>query len=329
MVIWSATDYSFMSIGFDLHFPGGPQPNYSLYHVWKCYHTLDEEGPLGRRALTKVLGIGEGSTRTMLKWMTKEECIESTTRGMALLPRGKEKLASVGIRIMNLDFTELSVGRFNCGILVKGMAGKIRAGIEQYENSVRAGADSAVTLVCKDGKVVFPGDERFPRQDLVEPVRSVFGAEDGDAIIIGGASSYDLAERGAVSAGLGLVQSEDKDWNESTRMLSRDYEDEDVKTIALAIHELVGRLPVTMRTKNHYGIRCEDGKIIESNFTGPVLEETLKRGKIVRRIAKGGKYRGVPVLAVPLVRNKETIAVVGVFDTTGGSYYEWLGKVKK
>jgi hypothetical protein len=112
-------------------------------------------------------------------------------------------------------------------------------------------------------------------------------------------------------------------------MLSRDYEDEDVKTIALAIHELVGRLPVTMRTKNHYGVRCEDGKIIESNFTGPVLEETLKRGKIVRRIAKGGKYRGVPVLAVPFVRNKETIAVVGVFDTTRGSYYEWLGKVKK
>jgi hypothetical protein len=318
-----------MSIGFDLHFTGGPQPNYSLYHVWKCYHTLEEQGPIGRRSLTKVLGIGEGSTRTMLKWMTKEECIDSTPRGEVLLPRGREKLASVGIKIINLTFIELSIGRFNCSVLVKGMASKVRLGTEQHDDSVRAGANSAITLVRRNGKIVFPGDERYPRQDLMEPVGPMFGVEEGDAIIIGGASSYEMAEKGAVSAALALIQSESRDWNESTRMLSRDYEDEDVKTIALAIHELVGRLPVTMRTKNHYGVRCEDGKIIESNFTGPVLEETLRRGKIVRRIAKGGKYRGVPVLAVPFVRNKETIAVVGVFDTTRGSYYEWLGKVKK
>jgi len=318
-----------MSIGFDLHFPGGPQPNYSLYHVWKCYHTLEVEGPIGRRALTKVLGIGEGSTRTMLKWMTKEECVHSTPTGVVLLPRGREKLASVGLKMINLDFIELSIGRFNCAVLVKGMASKVSRGTEQHDDSVRAGADSAITLVCRDGRIAFPGDERYPRQDLMGPVGPMFGVEEGDAIIIGGASSYDLAEKGAVSAALALIQSEGRDWNENTRMLSRDYEDEDVKTIALAIHELVGRLPVTMRTKNHYGVRCEDGKIIESNFTGPVLEETLRRGKIVRRIAKGGKYRGVPVLAVPFVRNKETIAVVGVFDTTRGSYYEWLGKVKK
>jgi len=318
-----------MSIGFDLHFPGGPHPNYSLYHVWKCYHTLDEEGPIGRRALTKVLGIGEGSTRTMLKWMTKEECIESTPRGVLLLPRGREKLASVGLRIINLNFIELPIGRFNSAVLVKQMASKVRRGMEQHDESVRAGGSSAITLVARNGRIVFPGDERYPGQELVGPIRTMFGVEEGDVIIIGGASSYDLAEKGAVSAALALIQSEGSAWNESTRMLSRDYEDEDVKTIALAIHELVGRLPVTMRTKNHYGVRCEDGKIIESNFTGPVLEETLKRGKIVRRIAKGGKYRGVPVLAVPFVRNKETIAVVGVFDTTRGSYYEWLGKVKK
>lgn len=84
-----------------------------------------------------------------------------------------------------------------------------------------------------------------------------------------------------------------------------------------------------MRSKNHYGVRCEDGKIIESNFTGPVLEETLKKGTILRRLSKAGKYRGCPVLAVPLVRDKEVIAVVGVFDTTKGSYHEWLGRVRK
>ena len=55
----------------------------------------------------------------------------------------------------------------------------------------------------------------------------------------------------------------------------------------------------------------------------------MKHGRIMRQTAKAGKYRGVPVLAVPFIRNNETIAVVGVFDTTRGSYYEWLGKVKE
>jgi hypothetical protein len=34
------------------------------------------------------------------------------------------------------------------------------------------------------------------------------------------------------------------------------------------------------------------------------------------------------VLAVPLIRNNEVIAVVGVFDVTKGSYAEWIGRLR-
>ena len=318
-----------MSLDFNVTPPGGPRPNFSIYHIWKCYDAVEHHGPIGRRALTAILGIGEGSTRTLLKWMIKEGCIEKTPRGVLLLPKGKQKLSSLGFSVINFDFVQLLIDRFNCAVLVKGMAGRVRSGREQYEESIRAGASSAITLVARNGNIVYPDDNQYPDQELMRAVWSASGIEDGDVIIIGGASSYDLAEKGAISAAMALIPTEKSEWNESNRLLSRDYEDEDVKMVALAIHELVGRLPVTMRTKNHYGVRCEDGKIIESNFTGPVLEETLKCGKILRRTANGGKYRGVPVLSVPFIRNKETIAVIGVFDTTRGSYYEWLGKVKK
>ncbi|HNR26368.1 MAG TPA: DUF2111 domain-containing protein, partial [Methanobacteriaceae archaeon] len=36
---------------------------------------------------------------------------------------------------------------------------------------------------------------------------------------------------------------------------------EDITELALAIHELVNRLPLTMRTKTQLGVRIEDGKV--------------------------------------------------------------------
>jgi hypothetical protein len=318
-----------MPLSFDEYYPGGPNPNFTLYHIWKCYDFLDKNGPLGRRGLAKLLNLGEGSTRTLLDKMMHEGCIEYTKVGALLTPRGHDKLREPGISIVPFDFLSILPSKFTCAVLVKGKARGVVNGCEQRDEAVRAGAEAAIILVAGEGKVVFPQDERFPDQQIIESMRAVCPVQDGDAMIIAGASSYDAAERGAVTAALALATETKGCWSEGTSLFTSDSEEEDVKCIALAIHELVGRLPVTMRTKNHYGVRCEDGQIKESNFTGPVLEETLKRGKIVRRHSKAGKYRGVPVLAVPFIRNKETIAVVGVFDVTKGSYAEWLGKTRK
>lgn len=318
-----------MHLSFDTYVHEGPRPNFTLYHVWKCYTIIQKEGVVGRRKLAARMNLGEGSVRTMLDRMVKEDCVTYCNKGAVLTQRGREKYEGMGLRPIDLGLVELSIGRFNCAVLVKGQAHKIAIGQEQRDEAVRAGAQSAIILVGRNGKVVFPDDDGYPSQDVVEPLKEIFDVRDGDVVIIGGASSYDAAERGAVSAALELVEGSDHRWVESGKLLSRDFEEEDIKCIALTIHELVGRLPVTMRSKNHYGVRCEDGKIIESNFTGPVLEETLRKGKILRRMSKAGKYRGCPVLAVPLIRNKEVIAVVGVFDTTRGSYSEWLGRVRK
>lgn len=319
-----------MPLSFDEYFPGGPNPNFTLYHIWKCYDILDKKGPVGRRGLAKLLNLGEGSTRTLLDKMMREGCVDYTKGGALLTHKGHEKLREPGIVTVPFDFlSDWSSSKFTCAVLVKEKADLIFDGSEQRDEAVRAGAEGAIVLVARNGKVVFPQDERFPDQRVIEAMRAVCPAQDGDAIIIGGGSSYDEAEKGAVTAALTLVTKSRGCWSAGTSLFTSDSEEEDVKCIALAIHELVGRLPVTMRTRNHYGVRCEDGEIIETNFTGPVLEETLKRGKIVRRHSKAGRYRGVPVLAVPFVRNKETIAVVGVFDVTKGSYAEWLGKARR
>lgn len=99
--------------------------------------------------------------------------------------------------------------------------------------------------------------------------------------------------------------------------ISADSESEEIAPFALAVHELLG-LPVTMRTLNKKGVRIEKGKILDTDYTGPVLEQVLKENKLVRKIPTNGKYTGIPVVVVP-IRNKEGygIAAIGVVDMVG------------
>ncbi len=99
--------------------------------------------------------------------------------------------------------------------------------------------------------------------------------------------------------------------------ISADSQSEDIAPFALAVHELLG-LPVTMRTLNKRGVRIERGKILDTDYSGPVLEQVLKENKLVRKIPTSGKYTGIPVVVVP-IRNKDGygIAALGVVDVVG------------
>ncbi len=99
--------------------------------------------------------------------------------------------------------------------------------------------------------------------------------------------------------------------------ISADSSAQDIAPFALAIHELLG-LPVTMRSLNKKGVRIEKGKILDNDYSGPVLEAVLKENKTIRNIPTSGKYAGIPVIVSP-IRNKEGygIAAIGVVDVVG------------
>ena len=99
--------------------------------------------------------------------------------------------------------------------------------------------------------------------------------------------------------------------------ISADSSAEDIAPFALALHELL-RLPVTMRSLNKMGVRIEKGKVLDNNYSGPILELVLRENKTMRSIPTSGKYAGIPVIVVPL-RNKEGygIAAIGVVDVVG------------
>ena len=100
--------------------------------------------------------------------------------------------------------------------------------------------------------------------------------------------------------------------------LSSNAEAEDLEPIVLAIHEVLHRLPVTAKSKDRFGIRVEDGRVIDRHYSGPVLEEAIRKNQLLKTTPSSGAYKGVPVTVAPIRDgNGQAIGAIGVVDITG------------
>jgi predicted transcriptional regulator len=145
-----------MVLKFQAYSGGGPTPKFTLFHIWKTYDIINEKGPIGRKALSQTLGIGEGSTRTILDKMMREGSVENTKLGAVLTDRGLKQFRNSGITAATVKIDGLTISSQDCAVLVKGMADRITTGYEQRDEAVRAGAVGATTLIFKDASSSSP-----------------------------------------------------------------------------------------------------------------------------------------------------------------------------
>ncbi len=96
--------------------------------------------------------------------------------------------------------------------------------------------------------------------------------------------------------------------------ISDDSSSEEILPFAKMVHELLS-LPVTMRSKNKKGVRLENGKVVDMDYTGPILEAALAKNSVIHTIPEKGAYKGIPVV-VTLLQDLEgkPIAAIGVVD---------------
>jgi len=101
--------------------------------------------------------------------------------------------------------------------------------------------------------------------------------------------------------------------------ISADSTSKEIAPIAMAIHEMASELPVTMRTLNNKGVRIEMGKVLDWEYSGPLLEMALETNSMIKAIPKEGDYKGIPVV-VSTIKNKDgnAVAVIGVVDVIHG-----------
>ncbi len=90
----------------------------------------------------------------------------------------------------------------------------------------------------------------------------------------------------------------------------------DLAPLAIAVNEILN-LPVTMRSTGFKGVRVEKGRVVDDDYTGPVLEEVIKSGKAIRTIPSSGAFKGIPVSVAPIKLESRVLAAIGVVDVVG------------
>ena len=292
---------------------GGPIPKFTDYHVWKALECLNKNKPIGRKKIAKMIGVGEGSTRTILNILQEQNLIDIDKNGVSINKKGVSYYNSAYMEIKHLDVSELTIGEFDCIVRVSRMASRVKFGCEERDVAIKAGATGATTLICSNGGLSFPGSGYPVDSKLTNILRSNMAIRNDDVIVIGTGESVEKAEEGAVTAALTLMGGLQFD-RELKDILNHRSTGNELVSLAFAIHDLVGGLPVCAKSRDNLGIRIENGMVIDNAYTGPVLEEVVNVGTTIRKIATSGPYKGIKVIVTPIDLNNRVIAAVGVVD---------------
>ncbi|MHA1722620.1 MAG: DUF4443 domain-containing protein [Candidatus Baldrarchaeia archaeon] len=188
----------------------GPPPAYKPYHILLTLFLLyKSEKPVGRYVLMERLGIGEASTRTLLKFLTNLGLIRSVNRkGHTLTDLGKMVTTKIVEKIVEIKevkgLKNITLGPVNVACHIKNTAHLIKDGLKQRDAAIMAGAKGATTLIVHSGKITFPKEDVKISEENEEILNNLFDLEDGDVIVIGTGNTLREAENGAVAAALTL-----------------------------------------------------------------------------------------------------------------------------
>ncbi|MBU0763012.1 MAG: DUF4443 domain-containing protein [Candidatus Altiarchaeota archaeon] len=184
----------------------GAAPSFSDVHILRALLTL-HENPTGRKKLVQILGLGEGSVRTIIKHLTEDGLIKSSSQGHKITEKG-EKTVLERLRLFSkpnaVDLRDMISGMQSL-IVVYGAVKYLTNIVLLRDTALRAGADGALVLVC-DGDVKFP-DSGMSISDY--PLSSEYlkkiNLREGDVVVIGFAPTVQKAEDGALAATLELL----------------------------------------------------------------------------------------------------------------------------
>lgn len=292
---------------------GGPIPKFNDYNLWKAIISLDEFLPVGRKKLAGACGVGEGSMRTMLGMLEEGGLVTITKNGICLTEKGAEYRNMMYMEARPISKSSLTIGEHDCAVKVPFAAKRVLYGCEERDAAIMAGALGATTLICVNGTLRFPGSDFPVAWDIDTAIRERFRMRNEDAVIIGTGHTPEMAEKGAVTAAISLMGGLPLK-RSLGNMLRTDSTANEVLSLAFAIHELVGGLPVCAKSRDNLGIRIENGAVVDNAYTGDILEEVLRENTTVRRVAETGPYKGIRVIVTPVEIDGKVVAAIGVVD---------------
>lgn len=190
----------------------GPAPSFNEAHVVKALELIGDHGKVGRIRLSKELGLGEGTTRTLLKHLKNEGIIQSSRNGIAFSEDGKKLFSDLRSKLgacKEVPSSPLTFGSCNVAVLVRNSAKAVGSGMEQRDSAIKIGASGATTLIFSNNKLSLPtGEENLSESmpELHAKLVTQFNPKENDVIIIGSGKNRALAEIGATMAAIKLLK---------------------------------------------------------------------------------------------------------------------------
>jgi predicted transcriptional regulator len=190
----------------------GPTPSFNEAHVVKALEIIGECGTVGRIRLSKELGLGEGTTRTLLKHLKSEGMTRSSRSGISFSEEGKKLFSDLRSKLsegVEIPRSPLTVGTFNIAILVRDSAQAVGSGMEQRDIAIKSGASGATTLVFSGNKLSMPKcveDVSESAPMLHDELVTKLNPNQNDVIIVGSGENRELAEMGAKMAAIKLLK---------------------------------------------------------------------------------------------------------------------------
>jgi len=193
----------------------GRTPLFTEAHVIKGLEEIEAQGQVGRIKLSKTVGLGEGTTRTLIKHLKKEKLIKISRSGIELSEQGKKLFSSLRAEMskeIEVPPSPLTIGTFNIAVLVRNVGSSVKYGLEQRDAAIRTGAHGATTLIFSENMLTMPSVTEDVFKDIPsirDTLLSKLKPKENDVIIIGSAEDKRLAEFGAKMAAFELLKSKD------------------------------------------------------------------------------------------------------------------------
>jgi len=190
----------------------GPAPSFNEAHVVKALEIIGKSGTVGRIRLSKEVGLGEGTTRTLLKHLKNEGITQSSRSGISFSETGKKLFSDLRSKVsegVDVASSPLTVGSFNIAVLVRDSAQAVGSGMEQRDTAIKSGASGATTLVFSGNKLSMPAcvnDISESTSSLHDEIVTKLNPNENDVIIVGSGENRKLAEIGAKMAAIKLLK---------------------------------------------------------------------------------------------------------------------------
>ena len=190
----------------------GPAPSFNEAHVVKVLELIGDYGSIGRIRLSKELGLGEGTTRTLLKHLKNEGITQSSRVGISLSEKGKKLFSNLRSKISackEVPRSPLTIGTCNIAVLVRDSAEGVGSGMEQRDIAIKSGATGATTLIFSSNRLLLPTAEKNISEsmpELYDKLVTQFKPKENDVIIVGSGENRELAEIGAKMAAIKLLK---------------------------------------------------------------------------------------------------------------------------